>query len=81
MRRYSKQCLNLGHYAQGKKQEASPDSDEENIRFIIIETVLGVCKTMLSAVATVVKGGGFRAECTCFFERSSLISMCQFSAR
>jgi hypothetical protein len=39
MGRHSKQCLNLGHYAQGKKQEASPDSDKENIRFIIIEIV------------------------------------------
>ena len=28
-RRSKWQCLNLGHYAQGKKQEASPDSDKD----------------------------------------------------
>jgi hypothetical protein len=33
--------------------------------------VLGVFKTMLLAIATVIKGGGFRAEQTCFSERSS----------
>ena len=39
MGRHSRWHLNLGHYAQHKKQELSPDSDKENVRFIIIEII------------------------------------------
>jgi hypothetical protein len=55
MGRCSKRCLNLGHYAQHKQQELSPDSAK------LYRAMPGLCEMTLLAVATIIKRGGLRA--------------------